>query len=123
MKSLLHFRRPLLLMYCATWALRQVRTGPRAALFLLMLCSLSAMTGCTIGPTVEVRHVLIHPGQPLRILENVSATGERLDGGGVATHDLGGWVAMPPSHWQVIKGILDKSGMNPAPPVSDARKP
>lgn len=118
MKPPAHFRRPLLLMYCATWALRQVRTGPRAALFLLLPL---LTTGCTIGPTVEVRHVLIHPGQPLRILENVTVTGERLDGGGQASHDLGGWVAMPPSHWAVIAGILEKAGMasqpQPKPPT------
>ena len=114
MKSLPHFRRPLLLMYCATWALRQVRTGSRAALFLLTALSSLSVTGCTLGPTVEVRHVLIHPGQPLRVLENVTLSGERLDGGGIATHDVGGWVMMPPSHWVVIKGILEKSGMAPA---------
>lgn len=114
MKPLLPFRRPLLPTFCATWALRRMRTGPRAALFLLMLCSLSVMTGCTIGPTVEVRHVLIHPGQPLRVLENITVRGERLDGGGVAEHDVGGWVMMPPSHWQTVKGVLEKSGMMPA---------
>lgn len=111
MKPPAPFRRPLLLMYCATWALRQVRTGPRAALFLLL--TLVSLTGCTIGPTVEVRHILIHPGQPLRILENVTATGERLDGGGSARHDLGGWIAMPPSHWAEVRKVLEKTGATP----------
>lgn len=103
MKRLLLCRRPLPLTSCATWALRQMRPGQRAALF---LSSLLLLTGCTIGPTVEVRHILIHPGQPLRILENVTVSGERLDGGGPARHDLGGWVAMPPSHWAEVEKLL-----------------
>lgn len=53
--------------------------------------------------------MLIHPGQPLRILENVTATGERMDGGGAATHDLGGWVAMPPDHWAVIEKLIKQA--------------
>lgn len=101
-------RHPPLPTFCATWAFRWMRPGKRVALFLLSLCSLSAMTGCTIGPTVEVRHVLIHPGQPLRVLENVTVSGERLDGGGAAEHDIGGWVAMPPSHWDAIKAMIEK---------------
>ena len=109
MKLLPPFRRLLLPTFCATWALRRMRTGSQAALFLLL--PLLLMTGCTIGPTVEVRHVLIHPGQPLRILENVTVDGERLDGGGAAEHDVGGWVAMPPSHWEVIKAHLEKTAV------------
>lgn len=104
MKFLHPFRRPLLPTFCATWALRRMRPGSRAALFLLPLM----LTGCVIGPTVEVRHVLIHPGQPLRVLDNVTVSGERLDGGGAAEHDIGGWVVMPPDHWAAIKAIIEK---------------
>ena len=102
------FRRPLLPTFCATWALRRMRPGQRAALFLLILSSLSA-TGCTIGPTVEVRHVLIHPGQPLRVMENVTVEGERLDGGGAASHDVGGWIMMPPDHWAAVEKIVKQA--------------
>jgi hypothetical protein len=99
-------RRPLLPTFCATWAFRWMRPEPRAALFLLLLLSLSAMTGCTIGPTVEVRHILIHPGQPLRVMKNLTVPGERLDGGGAAEHDIGGWIVMPPSHWAEVEKLL-----------------
>lgn len=111
--KLLHLcRRPLLPTFCATWAFRWMRPEPRAALFrlFLMLSVLSLMTGCTIGPTVEVRHVLIHPGQPLRVMENVTVEGERLDGGGAASHDIGGWIVMPPSHWAEVEKLLKQTG-------------
>lgn len=91
------------LMFCVTWASRQMRTVQPVALFLLYLLLL---TGCTIGPTVETRHVFIHPGQPLRVMTNVKVSGERLDGGGAVTHDVGGWVMMPPSHWAAIEPLL-----------------
>lgn len=103
MKHLLLCRHRPLPTYCATWALRRMRQGQPVALFLLFLLT---MTGCTIGPTVEVRHVLIHPGQPLRVMTNVTVSGERLDGGGAATHDVGGWVMMPPDHWAAVEKIV-----------------
>ena len=92
--------------------------------FLLVLLVLS-LTGCTLGPTIETRFVIVHPGQPLRILDNISATGERLDGvNGQATVNLGGWVAMPPDHWAAIVAALAQK--NPAaisPPVAGPPPP
>ncbi len=75
----------------------------------LMTCALSVMqTGCTIGPTVETRYVAIKPGQPIRILENRTVRGDRLDNAGVAEFDIGGWIAMPPEHWEAVKRSLEK---------------
>lgn len=73
-----------------------------------------AWSGCSIGPTTEVRYVIVHPGQPIRILENVSATGERMDGAGPTTVDLGGWIAMPPDHWTVIAKAIGQTAPAPA---------
>ena len=100
-------RRPTPPTYCAAWALRRMRPGKRAALFLLMVLSSLSLTGClTIGPVVEVRHILIHPGQPLRVMENITVRGERMDGGGAAEHDVGGWVMMPPDHWAAVSALI-----------------
>ena len=99
------------LMFCVTWASRQMRPGSQVALFLLLLI----LTGCTIGPTVETRHVFIHPGQPLRVMTNVKVSGERLDGGGAVTHDVGGWVMMPPTHWAAVEAALKQAQPKPAP--------
>ncbi len=78
-----------------------------------MIASVLVMlSGCTLGPVEETRYVIVHAGQPIRILTNESATGERLDGAGVASFDIGGWVAMPPDHWETIKTILEAKGMS-----------
>lgn len=79
----------------------------------MIVSTLAMLSGCTLGPTVETRYVIVHPGQPIHILQSVTATGERLDGAGPAEFDLGGWVAMPPDHWTTIKGILEAKGMKP----------
>ncbi len=81
---------------------------------MLALCLLT-MTGCiTIGPRVETRYVIVHPGQPLRVMENTTLSGERLDGAGPAKQDVGGWIMMPPDHWAVLERIIKAS----QPPVA-----
>jgi hypothetical protein len=42
-------------------------------------------------------------------MKNVKVPGERLDGGGVVEHDVGGWVMMPPEHWAAVEKILKQS--------------
>lgn len=85
--------------------------NPRLSLALLMAVSLS-ISGCggvTLGPRVEIRYVIVKPGQPIRILENKTVRGERLDGEpGSAPIDIGGWIAMPPEHWDAVKERLEK---------------
>jgi len=76
--------------------------------FSLLLC----LTGCglTLGPVTETRYVLIKPGVPVVILENkVIKCRVLVDAdGGVVKQDVGGWVAMPPSHWEQVKADLLK---------------
>jgi len=64
--------------------------------------------GCTIGPKVLDRYTFIYPGKPLQILSNSTVTGRRLDGqGGVTKQRIGGWVCMPPEHWEYIQKQLE----------------
>lgn len=80
----------------------------------ILACSLLALcaAGCdlTLGPKVETRYVIVQPGLPVEILEN-----ERLrcrvlkdNGGATVTQDVGGWVAMPPKHWQAVKAEVER---------------
>ena len=77
------------------------------------------MTGCgmTLGPTTEVRYLIVHPGQPIRVLDQTTVRGERMDGGGPADFDVGGWVMMPPDHWNTVEKLLKKSALPVAPAV------
>ena len=74
------------------------------------LISALSLTGCglTLGPTTEVRYLVVHPGQPIRVLDQTTVTGERLDGGGPASFDVGGWIMMPPDHWSVVEKLIKK---------------
>jgi len=39
-------------------------------------------------------------------MENITVRGERMDGGGAAEHDVGGWVMMPPDHWAAVSALI-----------------
>lgn len=78
---------------------------------LLTVIACLTISGCaevTVGPRTEIHYVIVKAGQPIRILDNVKVHGERLDGAGMTEIDLGGWIAMPPEHWDVIKALLPK---------------
>jgi hypothetical protein len=85
--------------------------SPRLLLIIAVMisCWLSLGCGLTLGPTVETRYVVIHPGRPLEVLENQTIDGRVLDGSGEAVkQDIGGWVAMPADHWEAVKRRLEK---------------
>lgn len=89
-----------------------------AKCLMILACLLASltMTGCvTLGPTTEVRYLIVHPGQPIRVLAQTTVRGERLDGGGPADFDVGGWVMMPPDHWNTVEKLLKKSPLPVAP--------
>jgi len=70
----------------------------------LMLIYLPTLgCGLTLGPTVKTEYVLVTPGNPILVLENRRVEGRRLDGAGVASFDIGGWVAMPEEHFAALK--------------------
>jgi len=66
-----------------------------------MLVSI-ATSGCTIGPRVETRWVILTPGLPARVMEHVRVQTTTLNGEEHAEQDIGGWVVMPPEHWELM---------------------
>lgn len=77
------------------------------AVALIATCCASA--GCTLGPIVKNNYVLVYPGKPLTVLDSTTVKGRYLDGTGNATEqNIGGWVAMPPEHWEAVQRALAK---------------
>ena len=82
----------------------------RLSLMSLMCCSLS---GC-LRPKESVVYIVSQPGAPAQILESNKKTTipvkmQDLESGKIVdSQEIQGWVAMPKSHWDVIKGILEK---------------
>ena len=75
-----------------------------------MLCSAtSGCSGVSLGPQVKTEYVILHPGRPMVVLENVKLKGRVVDGSGDAVEqDVGGWLMMDPSHWEAVKRGLEK---------------
>ena len=72
---------------------------------LILLCCGS--WGCTIGPRIATKYIIVHPGKPIEVLENRKIKGILLeDPGDPVTMDIGGWVAMPPEHWEAVTRAL-----------------
>jgi len=79
------------------------------AIAAMTICLLTLASGCdlTLGPKVKTTYTLIHPGRPMEVVEAVKAKGRLLDGTGDAvTQDIGGWVVMPPDHWELVQRKL-----------------
>lgn len=83
-----------------------------------MTTSCLLISGCALGPQVRTDYVLIKPGVPVRILQNAklkskTLASEKVDdnsvGGGVVQQDVGGWVAMPAEHWDMIERKLKQA--------------
>ncbi len=69
----------------------------------------SGCTGVTLGPQVRTEYTIVHVGKPLQVLESSTVKGRVLDGSGDAVNqDVGGWIMMPPDHWEVVKRNLEK---------------
>ena len=85
-------------------------TSPRRIVFICLaagFCVLSACEGITLGPVVKREFILVRAGHPIQILSNVAVQGRRLDDDSIARVEIGGWIAMPPEHWEVVKGVLN----------------
>jgi hypothetical protein len=77
-----------------------------------------ALAGCdiTLGPKTEVRAVIVTPGLPVEIIENQKVkahvlTEAQTEKGGEVNpfyQDVGGWIAMPPEHWQAVKREIER---------------
>jgi hypothetical protein len=76
----------------------------------MMCLTISGCGGLTLGPTVKTEYVIVKPGLPCQVLENQKLRVKPLNGSADSVEqDIGGWVCMPPSHWEVIKPILEES--------------
>ena len=78
----------------------------------IWVCSIILLaSGCsfTLGPKVETRYVIVVPGLPVEILQNRKMPCRILkDEGGIVQQDIGGWIAMPPEHWQSVKELIER---------------
>lgn len=74
----------------------------------MLICSLIVGCDLTLGPKVATKYTIVHPGKPLQILEPAKVKARLLDGtGDPVTQDIGGWVCLPPEHWEAIKRALE----------------
>jgi len=53
---------------------------------------------------------VIKPGLPVELLENRSLRCRILNDneGDMVTQDVGGWIAMPPEHWDAVKREVER---------------
>lgn len=77
----------------------------RTALIILFALLLG---GCTIGPITKHEFIIVRTGNPIEVLQNVKVRGRRLGDDGLATIDIGGWVAMPREHFEALKRAAEK---------------
>lgn len=90
-------------------------------LLILTLIGCGILASCSIGPQVATRFVLVKPGHPLLILDNVEVTGKRLDDEATGQQDIGGWVAMPVEHFEALKRAVERANQTPASPAGVVR--
>ena len=58
---------------------------------------------------VKTVYTIMEPGRPGMILENVKVQFRQLASDGQSVQqDVGGWVAMPPAHWNEVKAALEE---------------
>ncbi|MBE7558230.1 hypothetical protein HS125_04520 [bacterium] len=82
-----------------------------ALLMLISWLSLGCISLGTMGPRVETRYVIVHPGYPGRVVENTKALVAPLRvAGDPARQDIGGWVVMPEEHWDALMRAIEKKG-------------
>jgi hypothetical protein len=84
----------------------------RACLFLVgvltLICLLSWGCDLTLGPKVKTVYTVVFPGKPLEILEPVKVRGKVLgETGDPVVQNVGGWVVMPPEHWDAVQRALN----------------
>ena len=79
-------------------------------LFLGLTLSCSMILGCavSVGPQVKTEVVIVHPGNPVLIIENRKLKAQELKSGLIVEIDVGGFIAMPQEHWKAVKKILDE---------------
>lgn len=94
--------------------MRNLRSRSLPLLLTISACLMnSGCTGVTLGPQVRTEYAVLHAGRPVQILENKKVKARVIDGSGDAVEqDVGGWIAMPFDHWEVVKRKLEASSEN-----------
>ncbi|HOR26867.1 MAG TPA: hypothetical protein PLG73_02465 [Candidatus Sumerlaeota bacterium] len=59
-------------------------------------------------PRVRTEVLIVKPGAPLTVVENVTVTGKLPGTDNFVRQDIGGWVAMPGEHFDALLDALDK---------------
>ena len=60
--------------------------------------------------------MIVEPGKPVEVLVPTGKLKCRqLDDSSIVYQDMGGWVAMPASHWEVVKAALEKPNRPSSP--------
>jgi hypothetical protein len=74
-----------------------------------LLLSCWMISGCQftpvqIGPQEKETITILHPGRPIKILRNCTVDARPLkdEQAKPAKVDVGGWIAMPPDHWDAV---------------------
>jgi hypothetical protein len=79
-----------------------------AAVMLICLASSGCAPSLRLGPETKTEYVLVKAGRPIVILKNTTVTGRVLDGTGQEVQqDVGGWIMMPPDHWDAVQRALE----------------
>jgi hypothetical protein len=74
------------------------------------------LSGCWVqfGPVVKNELLVIKAGVPVEILQNKTLRGRVISEGSKdgtikeVEQDIGGWVAMPPEHWELIQDEIKR---------------
>jgi hypothetical protein len=66
-------------------------------------------SGCiTLGPKVETRYVLVYPGYPGKVMDNVTVTILPATGESTVKQNIGGWIVMPQEHFDALKRAVER---------------
>lgn len=83
----------------------------RAKISILVLSILTPIclmsSACTLGPRVRTETIVIRPGRPLLVTENVTVTGQVVGSDQIVKQDIGGWMAMPQEHFEALKRAVE----------------
>ncbi len=76
----------------------------------MLICWLTVGCDLSLGPKVATKYLIVHPGKPLQVLSQAKVKARLLDGSGDAVEqDIGGWICLPPDHWDAIKRALEST--------------
>jgi hypothetical protein len=98
------------------WASWACRPAQRPAAWLMTATALHALpmaAGCQ--QVIETKYVIVHPGSPMQATENQRLRGRTLAGDAIAEQDVGGWIMMPPDHWDALRRRLQEQAEPTAP--------